>query len=89
MSWNLALYKQHSNMSLSTCSDLKTQSNDYSSLNSDSNNNNNNTLKRRVSFGKIEYIKVQSYKNLNKPYRINDIIFTTEETTCECNCILL
>ena len=69
--------------------DLKTQSNDYSSLNSESNNNNNNTLKRRVSFGKIEYIKVQSYKNLNKPYRINDIIFTTEETTCECNCILL
>ena len=87
MSWNLPLYKQHSNMSLSTCSDLKTQSNDYSSLNSDSNNN--NTPKRRVSFGKIEYIKVQSYKNLNKPYRINDIILTTEETTCECNCILL
>ena len=90
MSWNYQIYKQHSNipsqMSLSMCSDLKTQSNDYSPLHSE---NNSNTPGRKVSFGKIEYIKVQSYKTLNKQCRINDIILTTEEAACECNCILI
>lgn len=92
MSWNIPLYKKQSDtschMSLSTCSDLKTQINDFSS-NSENNNNNNNVPRRKVSFGQIEYIKVQSYKNLNKQCRISEIILTTEETECECNCIIL
>ena len=52
--------------------------------------NNSMQNKKKVSFGNVEYIKVQSYKMVNRNQRNNNnVILTNQEIDCTCNCVLV
>ena len=45
-------------------------------------------IKRTVSFGRVEVIKIQKYKKYNKPYHQKLIQEGNEDFDCGCNCVL-
>ena len=67
-----------------TISDMK-----YSDEHSYLSTNNSIPNKKKVSFGNIEYVKVQSYKMVNRYQRNNNVIFTNQENECTCDCVLV